>query len=210
MQPGATAPSFRPSSIPRRAADISGLATPRSRIAIGAVSAPLPDFLGKLDPRAAERVGAAVASLAVGSGTPFADSVTLANGAAYALDGRRSAGGDAVLWLTDLAPVKAADTARAAALTETAAVRTMIDAIPLPVWRRDSSLALVDCNAAYAAALDTTREAALAEGRELAPESGRGKALELARAAAAGATAHRAAARRRRRLAAADRDHRDT
>ncbi|HXO01263.1 MAG TPA: ATP-binding protein, partial [Stellaceae bacterium] len=50
------------------------------------------------------------------------------------------------------------------------------------------NLALVDCNTAYAAALDTTRETALAAGRELPPESGRGKALELARAAAAGET----------------------
>ena len=154
--------------------------------AIGAVP-PLPDFLGKLDPAAAERVSTAVAALR-STGTPFTDNVTLANGTAYALDGRRSAGGDAALWLTDLASVKAAETARAGALTEAAAVRTMIDAIPLPVWRRDSNLALVDCNAAYAAALDTTREAALAECRELAPESGRGKALELARAAGAGAT----------------------
>jgi signal transduction histidine kinase len=64
----------------------------------------------------------------------------------------------------------------------------MFEAVPLPVWRRDRSLTLVDCNAAYAAALDTTRETALAERRELAPESGRGKALEQARAAAAGET----------------------
>ena len=154
--------------------------------AIGAVP-PFAEFLGDLDTETAARVSTAVAALR-SAGTPSTDSVTLANGAAYALDGRRSAGGDAVLWLTDLASVKAAETARAGALTEAAAVRTMIDAIPLPVWRRDPTLALVDCNAAYAAALDTTREAALAERRELAPESGRGKALELARAAAAGAT----------------------
>ena len=64
----------------------------------------------------------------------------------------------------------------------------MIETIPVPVWRRDRSLALVDCNTAYAAALDMTREAVLAESRELAPASGLGKALELARAAVFGET----------------------
>ena len=44
----------------------------------------------------------------------------------------------------------------------------MIDAAPLPIWRRGADLALADCNQAFARALDTTRELALLEGRELA------------------------------------------
>jgi len=47
---------------------------------------------------------------------------------------------------------------------------------------------LIDCNLAYPAALDTSRERALAEGREFAPASGRNRALTLARTAAAGKT----------------------
>lgn len=50
---------------------------------------------------------------------------------------------------------------------EAANLREMLDAVPMPVWRRGPDLALVDCNRAYADALDTTAELALAEGREL-------------------------------------------
>ena len=58
------------------------------------------------------------------------------------------------------------------ASTETASVRGVIDALPIPVWRRRGQT-LVDCNAGYAAALDSSREAVLAEGRGLVP-AGRG------------------------------------
>jgi len=51
---------------------------------------------------------------------------------------------------------------------EAANLREMLDAVPVPVWRRGPDLTLVDCNRAYADALDTTAELALAEGRELA------------------------------------------
>ena len=51
---------------------------------------------------------------------------------------------------------------------EAANLREMLDAVPMPVWRRGPHLTLVDCNRAYADALDTTAELALAEGRELA------------------------------------------
>ena len=44
----------------------------------------------------------------------------------------------------------------------------MLDAIPLPVWRRGPDRTLVDCNRAYASALDTTADLVVAEGRELA------------------------------------------
>ncbi|HYM73870.1 MAG TPA: ATP-binding protein [Stellaceae bacterium] len=153
---------------------------------LGAAGLSFAEFLTRVDPDGAVRIAASVGVLR-SLGTAFADVVTLRDGGAYAIDGRRSAGGDAVLWLTDVGEIRAAEVARATALATAASVRAMIEAIPLPVWRRDRDLVLIDCNAAYAAALDTTREAALAEGRELAPESGRDKALELARAAAAGA-----------------------
>ena len=152
-----------------------------------AAAATFADFLAGLDAGTATRLSAFVGALRT-AGTPFADTVLLADGTAYAVTGRGLEGGDAVLWLADISRTRAIEAAHAASVTSASALRAMFEAVPLPVWRRDRNLALVDCNAAYAAALDTTREKALAEGRELAPESGRGKALELARAAAAGAT----------------------
>jgi signal transduction histidine kinase/PAS domain-containing protein len=145
------------------------------------------DFLGSLDEISAQRVSTSVAALRA-SGTAFAETVALKDGAAYAVTGRRTDGGDNVLWATDISRTRAIEAAHALSVASASAVRAMFEAVPLPVWRRDRDLGLVDCNTAYAAALDTTRETALAEGRELAPESGRGKALELARAAAAGVT----------------------
>ena len=65
-------------------------------------------------------------------------------------------------------------------------LRQAFNAIPLPVWRRDRSLRLIDCNNAYAGALDSLRQTVLSESRELSPESGREKARALARAAANG------------------------
>jgi signal transduction histidine kinase len=150
-----------------------------------ATAATFAEFLTGLDAAAAARLAASVETLRAG-GTAFADTVLLADGTAYAATGRRTASGDAVLWLADISRTRAVEAAHAASVTSAAALRAMFEAVPLPVWRRDRNLTLVDCNTSYAAALDTTREVALAEGRELAPESGRGKALELARAAAAG------------------------
>jgi len=145
------------------------------------------DFLAGLEADSAARLFAAAATLRA-DGTAFADTAAMNDGTAYAVTGRRTESGDSVLWAADISPTRAIEAAHAASLNSAAALRAMFEAVPLPVWRRDRDLVLVDCNAAYAAALDTTRETALAEGRELTPGSGRGKALELARAAAAGET----------------------
>jgi signal transduction histidine kinase/PAS domain-containing protein len=145
------------------------------------------DFLSGLDADSATRLSASMAALRA-SGTPFADTASLSDGAAYAVIGRRAENGDCVLWCSDISRTRAVEAAHAVSIASASALRAMFEAVPVPVWRRDRNLALVDCNAAYAVALDTTRETALAEGRELAPESGRGKAMELARAAAAGTT----------------------
>ena len=53
------------------------------------------------------------------------------------------------------------------------------DLLPVPVWRRDAELRLIGCNRAYASAVETTVETALAEGREL----GTRELAELARTA---------------------------
>ncbi|HTZ35425.1 MAG TPA: PAS-domain containing protein, partial [Stellaceae bacterium] len=144
-------------------------------------------FVAGLDEDAAARVGAAIAALRE-RGAPVADTVPCRDGGALALSGRRSEAGDPVLWVADVSKARALEAASAAAAASAASLRAVFETVPLPLWRRNGRLALVDCNRAYAAALDTTREAVLTEGRELAPESGRGKALELARDAAAGST----------------------
>ncbi|HJU19019.1 MAG TPA: ATP-binding protein [Stellaceae bacterium] len=109
-------------------------------------------------------------------GAPFSAMVALKGGEPRAVEGRRAANGDAVLWLHDGMAARLAEASRAAAEGR---LREMIDAIPLPLWRRDADLALADCNAAYAAALDVSREAALAGGRELSGGPARGAADDV-------------------------------
>ncbi len=97
-------------------------------------------------------------------GEGFVLNVRLAAGDALELRGQRL--GDAaaptdLVWASDGAP-------RAAALAERDQLRLLVDAVPRPLWRRRAGdLAIVDCNAAYAAALDGPIATVLAEGREL-------------------------------------------
>ncbi len=86
------------------------------------------------------------------------------------------------------AELDAAAGARARIERRAAELEAMLDAVPIPVWRRDAELALVACNRAYAAALGCEREEVLADGRELIPGGGREAAI--ARAEAAPAAAH--------------------
>ncbi len=143
------------------------------------------NFLADLDPADSARIAAAVADLQRG-GARLAATVATPGGTAYSIEGQRTERGETMLWLADMSATQRAEAARGTAATAAAGLRDFLDMIPVPAWRRDGDLALIDCNAAYAAALDTTREAALAEGRELAPASSRDKAVALARAAAAG------------------------
>jgi signal transduction histidine kinase/PAS domain-containing protein len=156
-------------------------------VPIAASTGSFTDFLAQLEADAVARIGSAVVELRV-NGTPFDMTAARLDGGLLSLAGRRSRSSDALLWVTDITGTRVAETAHQASAAAAAALRAMIETIPVPVWRRDRSLALVDCNTAYAAALDMTREAVLAESRELAPASGLGKALELARAAALGDT----------------------
>jgi signal transduction histidine kinase len=143
-------------------------------------------FLAGLDPADAARLAQSVADLHR-AGTAFAAAVAAPDGAAYQVEGVRTAAGDSVMWLSDVSEARRGEATREAALAAAAGVRVILDALPMPVWRRDRALRIVACNAAYAAALDLPREAVLAEARELAPERGRDKVLAAARAAAAGA-----------------------
>ena len=69
-----------------------------------------------------------------------------------------------------------------ASLTDLAQMREMIDALPMPMWRRDGDGAIVDCNQAYAASVGSTREEVLAGARELTP-SGKSSSVASARLA---------------------------
>ena len=143
------------------------------------------EFLAGLDAADASRIAAAVDALRQ-RGTPLTATVAAPDGAAYALEGRNTGRGETVLWLADSSIAHRAEASRATAASAAAALREIIDTIPVPVWRRDRELALIDCNSAYAAALDATREVVLAEGLELASATANDRTVALARAAAAG------------------------
>jgi PAS domain-containing protein len=59
---------------------------------------------------------------------------------------------------------------------EIARLRETLDALPMPVWRRDCGGRLVDCNLAYSASFGAAREEVLAEACELVP-AGSGDAV---------------------------------
>ena len=125
-------------------------------------AAPYLKFLSVLAPGDGAKLEAARLALHR-TGTRFSLRVGLCGGEEVAIEGRRATTGETVLWLLD---GSAATRARRAS-DEAASLRELIDAIPVPIWRRGSDLALVDCNRAYASALDATRELVLTEGREL-------------------------------------------
>jgi signal transduction histidine kinase len=127
-------------------------------------TSPYPRFLAELAPRDAAQLEAARLALQV-SPSPFSLTVELRTGGTFVVEGRRAATGETVLWLFD---ASAAALGRRAA-EEAASLRELIESIPVPLWRRGDNYALIDCNQAYAGAFDATREAVLAEGRELAP-----------------------------------------
>ena len=172
---------------------VAAFCWPRDGGAETALGSPLPDgdnsyagFLAALAPDDAAALARAVEALRH-AGAGFALSAAAPDGAAYRVEGRRTLAGDSVVWLADVSAARRAEAAQAAV---GATLRETFDALPLPVWRRDASLRVVDCNSAYAAALDLPREAVLAQGAELAPESGRDRILALARTLAA-ETVHR-------------------
>jgi len=124
---------------------------------------PYRQFLGCFNADTATQIEAARRALHR-QGTPFSLVVETPSGGAFALEGRQAATGQRVLWLLDHS---AAVLARQAG-EDAQHLRELIDAIPVPIWRRDRDLALVECNRAYTAALETTRDVVLAEGPGLA------------------------------------------
>ena len=123
-----------------------------------------PTFLGELSTGDAALLEAARVTLK-SKGCPFSFTVKLRGGSAFAIEGRRTATGETVLWLLDASAAARAEHAA----EEAASLRELIDSIPIPVWRRDRDRVLTDCNQAYASALEATRETVLAGGQELTP-----------------------------------------
>jgi len=124
---------------------------------------PYPQFLARFDAVDAERVE--VARLALHRrGTPFSLRLGTRTGEMLAVEGRQARNGEIVLWLLDESAA-----ARALRVDEEAMrLRELIDASPLPMWRRDPDRALVECNRAYAFAVDATPQMAVAQNLELA------------------------------------------
>lgn len=121
------------------------------------------EFLCGLSEEGAARLEAARLPLR-SCGVPFSIFVTTRSGGACFAEGRRAATGEDVLWVLDASSALAADRAR----NEAASLREMLDAIPVPIWRRSAGHTLIDCNRAYASAVDATPDLAIAECRELA------------------------------------------
>jgi signal transduction histidine kinase len=159
----------------------------------GAACAALPDLLARCAAEDRAALESALARLRA-EGTAFQMSVRLADGGQQ-LDaaGRRVAGFDVVTFLDGSSRLAAA-AERAELIQQRDRLRAMLDALPLPVWRRDGALRLVDCNRAYASALDAPVQKVIAEGREIAAgiiaENGRALALRARSSAVAQSESH--------------------
>lgn len=94
--------------------------------------------------------------------------------------------GGASLWLRDDTPratrEEALTTEAESLKAEAERLRTVLDAIDVPIWRRDGALDLNWCNATYAASVDSSVDVALAEGGiELISNVPRSEARALAK-----------------------------
>jgi signal transduction histidine kinase len=103
----------------------------------------------------------------VSTRTSFSRIVETRQGGAFMVEGRRTATGETVMWLIDASAALAVREAERQAEN----LREMLDAIPIPAWRSDTRNSLVDCNRAYAEAVGSTIDLALAENRALVPQA---------------------------------------
>jgi signal transduction histidine kinase/PAS domain-containing protein len=142
-------------------------------------------FLARLGPADSARVDAAVGELRR-VGSEFSAAVSASDGAVYQIHGCPTPSGESMVWIADAAALGRAEAARGVAVAEGGRLRELLEALPLPVWRRDGALRIVDCNTAFAAALDLSREAALVQPIELAPDGRPDQPPAIARGAAAG------------------------
>ncbi len=114
--------------------------TPLVRPVPGSDDKPFADFLGELDAADAARLSAALDRLRR-DGRPFAAAVSTPAGRAYQIEASTTAGGEMAIWITDASSLREAEHARAAASADAGASRARVDALPMPVWRRDCGVA---------------------------------------------------------------------
>ncbi|RMD63598.1 MAG: PAS domain-containing protein [Alphaproteobacteria bacterium] len=90
------------------------------------------------------------------------------------------AGDEALVWFRDVSPL-ACDLAAAEAARDTLAA--VLDAVPVPIWRRDADLNLIYCNRAYAAAVELDPDEAMTQAVEILGKARGGTLRALARRA---------------------------
>jgi signal transduction histidine kinase len=135
-----------------------------------------------LPPEEAQALETAVEALR-GRGQSFAMTVTTQGGKAIEAEGR-AIGGRAVMRLRDVSGIKS-DLAELSArhqqlLDHIGALRTLIDALPSPVWARDATGRLTFVNAAYAAAVEAAdANDAVERGLELLDSDERDEATKM-------------------------------
>ena len=124
------------------------------------------DLLARFEEKDAAALEAAVRSLRT-DGTEFSLNAALAgHGPVLDITGRRLRGADGkpaadLVWFAEAH-------GRAEALAARDRLRAVIDALPLPIWRRAAgTLRLIDANRAYGHAVDASAAQAVAEGREI-------------------------------------------
>jgi signal transduction histidine kinase len=133
----------------------------------GVTSAGYAAFLAGLADGDAARLETARRDLQ-GGAVGFSVSVAALDGTDWIIEGRCAAGGEVILWLLD-GSATAIRRERDAAVERTAMLREMIDAIPMPVWRRDGDGEIVEGNRAYASALALTDDVSRTRLPALAP-----------------------------------------
>ncbi len=133
----------------------------------GVMPAGYAEFLDRLVPDDASRLDAARRALP-DDAAGFTLSLAALDGTDWTIEGRCAAGGERILWLLD-GSTAIARRERDAAVERAAGLRELIDAIPVPAWRRDAEGAIVEGNLAYASALGLTGDALPAQLPALAP-----------------------------------------
>ncbi len=142
------------------------------------------DIAAALSPADATAFIAAMKNLRCG-GEEFRMDVLAVDGRHLRVAGRRgytAADGPPcdVVWLDDVSAhyraLEAAKTAHTATRTALAELRTVLNALPVPVWVRRAGAEVTWCNNAYARAVDVEPERAVAEAQELMP-GGAGRGL---------------------------------